>query len=492
MAVENDVFKMRPVPPEVRDALLAAVDALALHAVISLNEAHGLLVNAGAVIGPPPSDQWYRLIEQLTERQDVVGRNQQERRLCVGAAAFLAAEAHHLEDHCAALSDDAGQTVVQERVQKIADQVRDAVDGLLTHAEHLEQCTIPAPWPLSTGISRISVESGGRSARPWFLSAALVALVVIYGIVGKSITAFSHPKSVIVLLFVIVPILLTLTWYLQARHPHFISFLRTPRRAAEWSDEVTRHSIILDVRAAALRDLLRRIHLVASNVAAEQRVCENHELFIAASKLTSLSRQLQDASTSTENLAELVTAGSEEARGFTASCRRDPREASSEYVRLPLVLDPERIEAVTDNLILVLRLTVEVALDIPLHIQGEELRISTVPAGKIATEVGSIFGEFQGSSRSLKRECHSLLRAFDSLHCLVTTESLATLDLGHATRMTAQAAVAASVLTQSTARRPAVRTAFMREASASSNRSWVWIGKATVAAITRGQKSRVQ
>jgi hypothetical protein len=58
--------------------------------------------------------------------------------------------------------------------------------------------------------------------------------------------------------------------------------------------------------------------------------------------------------------------------------------------------------------------------------------------------------------------------------------------------MTAQAAVAASALTQSTARRPAVRTAFMREASASSNRSWVWIGKATVAAITRGQKSRVQ
>src|SRR5438105_3471708 len=73
MAVDkqDDVFEMRPVPPEVRDALLATVDALALHAVISLNEAHGVLVNAGAVTSPPPSDQWYRLIEQLTERQDV-------------------------------------------------------------------------------------------------------------------------------------------------------------------------------------------------------------------------------------------------------------------------------------------------------------------------------------------------------------------------------------------------------------------------------------
>jgi hypothetical protein len=140
MAVENDVFKMRPVPPEVRDALLAAVDALALHAVISLNKAHGLLVNAGAVIGPPPSDQWYRLIEQLTERQDVVGRNQQERRLCVGAAAFLAAEAHRLEDHCAALSDDAGQTVVQERVQKIVQ--RYVITGPVRLRQHNAAATL--------------------------------------------------------------------------------------------------------------------------------------------------------------------------------------------------------------------------------------------------------------------------------------------------------------------------------------------------------------
>src|SRR5262249_37454272 len=228
------------------------------------------------------------------------------------------------------------------------------------------------------------------------------------------------------------------------------------------------------------------------DVAAEQRVCESHGLSTAASKLRSLERQLHDASESTENLVELVTDASEEARRFMASCRSDSRKACSEYGRLPLVLDPERIETIIDNLVLVLRLAVEVAVDIPLYIQGTESRISPIPAGKIVTEVEETFREFRGSSRLLKHECRSLLRSFDSLHSAVTSESISGLRLGRASRMTARAAMTASVLAQPTARRPAVRTAFVREASASTDRSLVLIGKATVAAITRGQKSRAQ
>jgi signal transduction histidine kinase len=487
---QHDVFEARPGPSAGRDALLARVDALALAAVIALNEAHGRLVNAGAVTRPPPSDRWYQLIAQFTESEHVADVKQQERRLCVGAAAFLAAEASHLEDHCAALSDDAGQADVREHLSAIAALVRDAVDALLKRSDLPQEPATAASWT-STPTLRPHVAMRGRDGRPWFLAAALTVLVVAYGLVGQSITSFSHPERVIVLFFLIFPALVVLKWYLQVRQrDRFINFLRTPQRSAGWFNDITRQSTLLDVRAAALGELLRRIRLVASNVAAERQVCESRGFFTAASKLDSLGRLLHDASESTENLAELVTDASEEARRFTASCRRDLYEACSEYVRLPLVLDPERIDTVIDNLVLVLRLTVEVAVDIPLHIRGEESNISTVPVGEIAAEVESIFREFRGNSRSLKHECRSMLRAFDSLHRVVTNSSIATLKLGAASRMTARVAVAASVWAQPTARRPAVRTAFMRAASASRDRSLVLIGKATTAAINRGQRSR--
>jgi hypothetical protein len=494
MAVDkqNDVFEACPAPSDVHVMPLAAVDALALEAVLALNEAHGLLINAAAVTRPPPSDGWYRLIEQLIKRVDIVDFKQRERRLCVGAAAFLAAEAGYLENHCIALSDDAGHTVVRERLDEIADQVRNAVDALIQHAEHLEEHA-PAPLPASTSVSGINVEIRKRSTRPWLPTAALVALGVVYGLIANSMTVRVHPDQVIVLLFMVVPSLFVLAWYLQARHRHrFISFLRTPWKTPGWFYDVTRQAVLLDVRAVALRDLSRRIDLVTSDVAAERQVCESHGVSVAASRLGSLQRQLHDASESTTHLAELVTQGSEEARRFMARCRRDPHDAYLQYGRLPLVLDPAQIETAIDKLVLVLRLTVEVAVDIPLHIENKESRISTVPAGKIAAEAESIFREFQPSARPLKQECRSMLRAFDALHSAVATESLATLNLGRASRITARAAVAASVSTQPTARRPAARTAFIREASTSSNRSRVWIGKATVAAITQRQKARAK
>jgi hypothetical protein len=106
--------------------------------------------------------------------------------------------------------------------------------------------------------------------------------------------------------------------------------VQTPRTAG-WFDEITHQSLLLNVRATALRDLTQRIHLVAGNVAAERRVCENQGFFIAASKLDSLGRQLHNASNSAEILTELVTDSIEEARKFIVRCQRDPREACSEY-----------------------------------------------------------------------------------------------------------------------------------------------------------------
>lgn len=497
MAVDNqdNVFGAHPASLNVHLALRAEVDELAFQVVIALNEAHEVLVNAGAVTTPPPSDRWYRLIEQLTEQRRPAGGGltfppasedavdlKRQKRLYVGAAAFLAAEAHHLEDHCATLSDDAGQTVVRD-LSQIADQARDAADVLLKRAEDTLGGP-PPPLPPPTGAWIWE-----QFTRPWFITVTLVALAVVYVLAGNFIADFSLRDHVIALPFIIVAGIIVLKWHLQVHR--FIDVWRTPQTVAEWLDEIMRQSVLLDRRADALRDLIRRVHLVAGNVAAERRVCEIHGLSIATSELDSLGRQLQDVSNSVEHLAELVTESSEEARRFTESCQRDPREACSEYGRLPLVLNPERIEAAIDNLVLVLHLTVEVAVDIPLQIQSKEPHISPVPAGKIATAVVEILQGVQGSSRSLKRQCRSMLRAFDLLHRLAAVESIAALELGLASRMTVRAAVAASVSTQPRARRPAARTAFVREVSLSRNQSWIWIGKATAAAIKRGQKSRV-
>jgi len=477
------------VDSEVEVMPLAVVDALGLPAVLALDEAYGMLVQAGGVTRRPPSDGWYRLIEQLTPRADGEDFQRQQRRLCVGAAAFLAAEAHYLEDHGAALADDARHRFVRHRIHGVADQARNAVDALISHVEKLDD-HVTAPWPTSASASRINAESRRRSAtRSWSFTAALVALAVVYGLVANSLVTRAHSGQVIVCLFIIIPVFFVFAWYLQVRHrDRVLSFLQSSWQAAGWFYDVTRQAVLLDVRADALRDLSRRIDLVASNVAAERQVCESHGLFVAASRLDSVAHQLQDASESTHHLTELLLDGGHEARRFATRCRHDPRDACSHYGLLPLVLDPKRIDTLLDNLVVLLRLTVEVAVDIPLHIDHQS-RLSTVPAGKIAAETENIFREFQHTSRHLKQECHSTLRAFDALHSIVATESLRTLPLGQASRVTARVAVAASVSTRPTARRPAARTAFLREASTSTNQSWAWIGKATIAALTERQQS---
>jgi hypothetical protein len=234
MAVDNqdNVLEVRPVT---HVGLLAEVDALAFPAVIALNEAHGILVNAGAVTRPPPSDQWYRLIEQLTEHRRLSGETsmpsfagddaadlkQGKRRLYVGAAAFLVAEAHHLEDHCAALADNAAQTAIRG-LSQIADQARAAADALLQRAERMSD-SLPPPsspgrsWLSVTQILPTTAGSRRRSIRPWFITAGLVAFVTVYGLV-KIFTIASLSRDLIVALpFVVISGAVVFKWYLQAR-----------------------------------------------------------------------------------------------------------------------------------------------------------------------------------------------------------------------------------------------------------------------------------
>src|SRR5689334_19115802 len=43
------------------------IDAVGIHAVLALNQAHSLLADARVTTGPPPSDKWYRLLEELED-----------------------------------------------------------------------------------------------------------------------------------------------------------------------------------------------------------------------------------------------------------------------------------------------------------------------------------------------------------------------------------------------------------------------------------------
>jgi hypothetical protein len=126
---------------------VAEVKTIAVHAVLALDDAHDYLVNARVVAGPPPSERWYRLLDEFDskaatlesapagpsaevgERADLFARS-----LFVASAAFLAAEANDLEDRISLL--DAGRREeTRARLDGIADKVGDAADALIGRVE---------------------------------------------------------------------------------------------------------------------------------------------------------------------------------------------------------------------------------------------------------------------------------------------------------------------------------------------------------------------
>jgi hypothetical protein len=311
-----------------------------------------------------------------------------------------------------------------------------------------------------------------RSGMTRLLTITVVSAV--YGVFGTLLTAWRQSVLILLFLFFIVPSLLVLLWYVEARDP-----------------EVTHQSAVLDSRAAELRHLQRRILLVARWVVAQRRTYEDLGLVTATSRLDALAGQLRDARKSIKSLIKLLTEGSEEAKRFAQTCGRDPSRACSEYDHPLLAIDPQQVGAEIDSLVHVLHLAGNVAVDIPLHIGIESNVRQTSPdrVGGIAVELRSILRDVQQSGRFLRTEWRSVLRAFDTLHRLVTMRVIKTLPRGPVSRATARAAVVVSVLPQPLARRPAARTAFLRAASSSGNGFLSWIGKATMAAMARDQKS---
>lgn len=303
---------------------------------------------------------------------------------------------------------------------------------------------------------------------------AITVIAAVYGVLGTLLPALPQSGLILLFLFFIGPSFVVLLWYVEARDP-----------------EVAHQSVVLDSRTAELRHLQRRMLLVARCVVAQRRRYADLGLVTATSRLDSLASQLRDARKTVKKLIKLLTEGSEEAKQFAQTCGRDPYRACSEYDHPSLAIDPREIGAEIDDLVHFLHLAGDVAADIPLHvgIENNSWQKSPDRIGEIVTELRSILRDVQQNGRFLRAEWRSTLRAFDTLHRLVTTGLIKTLPHGPMSSAAARAAMAVSVLPQPLTRRPAARTAFLRTASASGNRSFLWIGKAAMAAMVRDEKS---
>jgi hypothetical protein len=127
---------------------VAHVQALSVHAVLALDEAHDDLVMARVLAVSLPSQRWHHLLDHISSealaRQsppagsgaDGDEHDQFARGLFTAAAAFLAAEANDLEDRISLLDDDHRTKEIRERLENIAQQVGDAADALLAQLEH--------------------------------------------------------------------------------------------------------------------------------------------------------------------------------------------------------------------------------------------------------------------------------------------------------------------------------------------------------------------
>lgn len=127
---------------------VAEVKTAAVHAVVALDEVHEHLVNARVVAVPPPSERWYRLLDEFGCKATApefahagslvdVGEHADRfaRDLFVAAAAFLAAEANDLEDRVSLLAGDRRQEETRARLDEIADKVGDVADTLIGRVE---------------------------------------------------------------------------------------------------------------------------------------------------------------------------------------------------------------------------------------------------------------------------------------------------------------------------------------------------------------------
>jgi hypothetical protein len=141
---------------------VAHVQALSVHAVLALNEAHDHLVTARVVAVSLPSERWHHLLNHITSEAlasqsprpelGTEGDEHIDRFACVlftAAAAFLVAEANDLEDRISLLDDNHRKKEVCDRLEEIAHDVGDAADVLLTQLENRTWQQLPEIAPQS-------------------------------------------------------------------------------------------------------------------------------------------------------------------------------------------------------------------------------------------------------------------------------------------------------------------------------------------------------
>lgn len=146
---------------------VAHVQALSVHAMLALDEAHDHLVTARVVAVSLPSQRWHHLLDHISSEavahqsppagSDADGDEHTDRfahGLFTAAAAFLAAEANDLEDRISLLGDDHRAKEIGERLQRIADQVGRTADALIEELENKTWRQLPKSRPTKSDRPR--------------------------------------------------------------------------------------------------------------------------------------------------------------------------------------------------------------------------------------------------------------------------------------------------------------------------------------------------
>jgi len=235
---------------------VAEAKSAAVHAVLALDEAHGHLVNARIVAVPPPSERWYRLLDQFESKVEApestpVGEHADRfaRGLFVAAAAFLAAEANDLEDRISLLTGGHRQEEVRARLGYIADKVGEAADVLIGRIEDgtwqefgqnvpsVRVGAVPVAKRLSGGLDPSHLDETRQPTRPRYMQAVgRTAWPAAAGSAGVMVTFFGDnlwrnaPQSIMI---IVVAVLLVCLGMLLGSNLHTKSIDRQYRHIAQ-------------------------------------------------------------------------------------------------------------------------------------------------------------------------------------------------------------------------------------------------------------------
>ena len=251
---------------------VAEAKSAAVHAVLALDEAHGHLVNARVVAVPPPSERWYRLLDQFESKvkapeSTLVGEHADQfaRDLFVAAAAFLAAEANDLEDRISLLTGGHRQEKIRARLGYIADKVGEAADALIgriedgtwqefgQNAPSVRVSAVRAARRLSGGSDPSQLDKTRQPTRPRYMQAVgRTAWPAAAGSAGVMVTFFGDnlwrnaPQSIVI---IVVAVLLVCLGMLLGSSLHTKSIDRQYRRITQRVQRLNEQEAAMDRRS---------------------------------------------------------------------------------------------------------------------------------------------------------------------------------------------------------------------------------------------------